>query len=91
MIEYATWQLAKTEERHRETFQSKLLTEFPGISENMPVCADSCDADCFNNEFNKKIVFDLFSLLPLHFEMLVLAWTFVDIWPTLTLNDESAF
>ena len=55
MIEYATWQLAKTEERYGETFQSKLLTEFPGISENMPVCADSCDADCFNNnELNKK-------------------------------------
>ena len=55
MIEYATWQLAKTEERYGETFQSKLLTEFPGISENMSVCADSYDADCFNNnELNKK-------------------------------------
>ena len=90
MIEYATWQLAKTEERHGETFQSKLLTEFPGISENMPVCADSCDADCFNNELNKK-QFLIFQFPCLHFEMLVLAWTFVDIWPTLTLNDESAF
>ena len=73
MIEYATWQLAKTEERHGETFQSKLLTEFPGISENMPVCADSCDADCFNNNELNKNSFDLFSLPPLHFEMPVLA------------------